>query len=50
MLHDMAQKSIDNWLSLAEYDLATAKALTETKASQVLESTRELFEWIKSKL
>jgi HEPN domain-containing protein len=27
-----------------------AKALTETKASQVLESTRELFGWIRSKL
>jgi HEPN domain-containing protein len=105
----MAQRSIDNWLSLAEYDLATAqamlqarrllyvgfmcqqaiekilkacyvkhhgvtppythnllrllaelpwkediqeltKALTETKASMILESTRELFGWIRSKL
>jgi len=133
MPHDMAQKSLDNWLSLAEYDLTTAeamlqagrllyvgfmcqqaiekilkacfvkyrgvtppythnllrliaelsweeeigertleiletlnsyyiesrytediqelaKALTETKASQILKSTRELFGWIRSKL
>jgi len=27
----MAQKSIDNWLSLAEYDLATAQAMLQTK-------------------
>jgi HEPN domain-containing protein len=27
----MAQKSIDNWLSLAEYDLATAQAMLQTR-------------------
>ncbi|OHB64580.1 MAG: hypothetical protein A2Y77_12840 [Planctomycetes bacterium RBG_13_62_9] len=27
----MAQKSIDNWLSLAEYDLTTAQAMLQTK-------------------
>ena len=27
----MAQKSIDNWLALAEYDLATAEAMLQAK-------------------
>jgi len=31
MPQDMAQKSIDNWLALAEYDLATAEAMLQAK-------------------
>jgi HEPN domain-containing protein len=31
MPHGMTQKSIDNWLALAEYDLATAEAMLQTQ-------------------
>ena len=65
----MSQKIIDNWLSLATYNLATAqdmlkakkylyvafigelsKLLTKTKAISVLNSTKELFGWIKASI
>jgi hypothetical protein len=37
----MAHNVVDNWRSLGEYDLATAQAMLDT---------RELFEWIRSRL
>jgi hypothetical protein len=44
----MARKAVDNWFSLAEYDLAAV--LTEERAAEILSLTKELFAWIKSKL
>ncbi len=60
----MKEKIVEDWLSLAQYDLATAyiesrytediqelaAILTEAKAGAILKSTREVFAWIRSKL
>ncbi len=58
----MAGNVTDNWLALAEYDLATIESrytedirelvalLTAGEAEQVLARTKELFTWIRSRL